>query len=87
MLDANGEGKPSKEKKYESVIVGQDVQAISYLGSSGYTLTAILDFQTGKLVAFASNEKELMVQHGTFETGDSANTRKREQGTKASHPQ
>src|SRR5882672_11051358 len=59
MLDDNGEGKPSEEKKYESVNIGHDIHAISYLGSAGYTLTVILDFGTGKLVAFASNEKEL----------------------------
>ena len=95
MLDEKGQGKPSKEKetekdketKYEAVIVGQNVQAISYLGSSGYTLTVILDFQTNKLVAFASNEKDLTVQRGTFETSDNVHTgtRKRELG-KASHP-
>jgi MoaF N-terminal domain len=87
MFDDNGQaGKPSDGKKYESVHVGQNVHAISYLGTAGYTLTVILDFDTGKLVAFASNEKELTVQHGTFEAdGVRATSPKREQGGKSSH--
>jgi len=87
MLDDRGQGgKPSEGKKYESVHVGRDVHAISYLGPAGYTLTVILDFSTGKLVAFASNEKELTVQHGTFETdGARAIQQKREQGGKSPH--
>ena len=59
MLDAKGQGKPSQDENYESANVGQDIHAVSYLGSSGYTLTVVLDFRTGELVAFASNEKDL----------------------------
>lgn len=47
--------------------ISDDVWAVSYLGSAGYTLTAILDFKTHKLVSFASNEKELGQQTGTFQ--------------------
>lgn len=47
--------------------VGDDVYAVSYLSSSGYTLTSVLDLRTRTLVSFASNEKELVIQHGTFE--------------------
>jgi hypothetical protein len=87
MIDENGTGKPSEDVKYESVQVGQDVHAISYLSASGYTLTVVLDFRTSKLVAFASNEKELTVQHGTFETDiPRATAQKREQTGKAHHP-
>jgi hypothetical protein len=59
--------KPTREKKYEVAAVGHDVYAVSYLASSGYTLTSVLDFESGNVVSFASNEKELVVQHGTFE--------------------
>lgn len=59
--------KSTKAKKCEVAKIGDDVHAISYLGDSGYTLTVILDFSTNKLTAFSSNEKELGVQHGTFE--------------------
>jgi hypothetical protein len=66
MLDGKGNGKPTPVKKYEAASVGADVHVVSYLGPSGYALTVALDFQSGKLVAFASNEKELSLQHGTF---------------------
>jgi hypothetical protein len=46
--------------------LGDDVCVVSYLGPSGYTLTTVLDMRSGKLVAFASNENELIVQHGRF---------------------
>jgi hypothetical protein len=54
-------------KKYEVAAVNSEVYAASYLGPSGYTLTVVLDYATGKLVAFASNEKGVMLQHATFE--------------------
>ncbi len=62
------EEKPTTEKKYEVAQLNDDVRAVSYLGASGYTLTTVLDLKTGRMVAFASNEKELVVQRGTFET-------------------
>jgi hypothetical protein len=60
----------SKEVRYEIANVGDDVYAVSYLGSSGWTLTCVLDFRTDRIVAFASNEKSLIVQQGTFEADD-----------------
>jgi len=66
MLDGDRKGRATKVEKYEAAPVGAGVHAVSYLGPSGYTLTVLLDFRTGKLVAFASNEKELSVQRGTF---------------------
>jgi hypothetical protein len=71
-----GDGKASGEKKkadgnpatkYEVATVRDGVSAVSYLSSAGYTLTAVLDFATKKLVAFSSNEKMLGIQHGTFQ--------------------
>jgi len=60
-------GKLSRAKDTEVAQVGEDVYAVSYLAPSGHTLSVVLDFRTGQLVAFASNEKELTVQRGTFE--------------------
>ena len=57
----------SAPNRYEAVRVRADVWAVSYLSAAGYTLTAVLDFETHKLVAFSSNEKMLASQHGTFE--------------------
>jgi hypothetical protein len=68
MLGSGSPGKLSPETKYEANQVGEGVYAVSYLNASGYTLTVVLDYRSGRLVAFASNEKELTVQRGSFET-------------------
>lgn len=65
-------GKPGGADQYQVASLGQDVHAVSYLTGSGNTLTVVLDFKTRKLVAFASNEKSLIMQHGTFEPLGSA---------------
>ncbi len=61
------DGKAGKANKYEVVETGREIYAVAYLSESGNTLTTILDFQTKKLVAFASNEKSLSKHHGTFQ--------------------
>jgi hypothetical protein len=53
--------------RYEVARVTADVYAVAYLADSGYTLTTILDFDEGTAVSFASNEKQLVVQRGSFE--------------------
>jgi hypothetical protein len=70
--DAKGHG--TTAKKYESATIGSDVCVVSYLGEAGYTLTAVLDYRTSTLVAFSSNEKVLLIQHGTFEEVDASRT-------------
>jgi hypothetical protein len=62
-------GKPRTEPKatYEVAPVNDDVCVVSYLAASGYTLTSVLDFASGTVVSFASNEKELVLQRGMFE--------------------
>ena len=62
----------SAETKYETAAIREDIWAVSYLSSRGYTLTAVLDFKTKKLVAFSSNEKMLAMQQGTFVEADAA---------------
>lgn len=64
--------KPGTADQYQVASLGQDVHALSYLSGNGYTLTVVLDYKTMKLVAFASNEKTLTLQHGTFELLGSA---------------
>jgi hypothetical protein len=57
--------------KYEVGSIRDDVLAVSYRSSAGYTLTAILDFKNKRLVAFSSNDKVHGIQHGTFEVTSS----------------
>lgn len=64
--------KPGSADQYLVASMGPECYAVSYLSSSGHTLTVILDYKTLKLVAFASNEKSLTMQHGTFELLGSA---------------
>jgi hypothetical protein len=71
-VDGDPNGKPGCAEQYQVATLGQDVHAVSYLSGSGYTLTVVLDYKTLKLVAFASNEKSLTMQHGTFEPLGSA---------------
>lgn len=89
MLGGNSE-EATSAKHSEIAQVSDDVWAISYLGSSGYTLTVVLDFATEKLVSFASNEKSLSQQKGTFEVvghdGHAKASKKAEKpSAKASH--
>lgn len=62
-----GSMEPTIERNYEVAQVTEMVFAVSYLTRSGWTLTSILDFDTGRLVTFASNTHELTVQHGYFQ--------------------
>jgi hypothetical protein len=65
-------GKPATEAraKYEVAAINDDVCAVSYLSESGFTLTSVLDFASGTVVSFASNEKELVPQRGMFEVAE-----------------
>jgi len=63
-----GSPKPTREKHYEVVDLNDDVAAVSYVAKSGWTLTVLLDFKTHAAVGLASNDKQLVVQHGHFET-------------------
>lgn len=69
----NGETK-TEHPKYEVARVTGDVWAVSYLAPSGFTLTTVLDFDEGRIVSFASNEKQLFLQHGSFEVLQPAKT-------------
>lgn len=71
-LDGKSDGQPGRAEKVEVAALGDGVTAVSYLAPSGTTLTTVLDDRSGRLVAFASNEKDLSVQHGTFERAGAA---------------
>ncbi len=70
--DGGSAGAGTNVDKYESAEIDDDVTVFSYLApDSGYTLTAVLDYGSNTVVAFASNEKMIAIQHGTFEELDS----------------
>ena len=71
-VDGDPNAKPGTAGQYEVASIGQDVHAVSYLSGSGHTLTVVLDYKSLKLVAFASNDKSLTMQQGTFEPLGSA---------------
>ena len=66
---AAGDAKPPAESSvaYQAARITDDVYVVSYLAGSGWTLTTVVDERTGAIVSFASNEKELVVQHGRIE--------------------
>jgi molybdenum cofactor biosynthesis MoaF-like protein len=66
----SGKQGPEAKAKYEVARVNDDVYAVSYLSASGFTLTSVLDFESGTVVSFASNEKELVQQRGMFDVGE-----------------
>ena len=64
-----GDAKPAPESRatYQFAPIGDDVYVVSYLSGHGWTLTTVVDERSGKIVSFASNEKELIIQRGALE--------------------
>jgi hypothetical protein len=60
-------GKPTKVKRYGSFEVAPATHLVSYLSSEGYTLTVAMNFDTGRLYGFASNDKEWYPVSGSLE--------------------
>lgn len=50
--------------QYEAARMSDDIHVVSYLASSGWTLTTVVDFKARRIVSFASNEKMLVAQRG-----------------------
>jgi len=66
-LDGDKKGKPTREKS-ASFAVAPAVHLVSYLAAeSGFTLTVAMNFDTGRLYGFASNDKEWHPVSGTLE--------------------
>jgi len=53
--------------RYEVAKVGDEAYAVSYLSRNGWTLTTVVDMRSRNIVSFASNEKQLFVQHGKLD--------------------
>lgn len=63
-----GEGEATRERTGSVERVSAEVFVAGYLSeASGWALTVVLDFGTGKAVSFASNGKEWSRAVGTFE--------------------
>jgi phenolic acid decarboxylase len=63
-----GSRQQAKEKPpYAAVKVTDGIYAVSYLAASGYTLTAVLNFDDHRIVGFASGAKDWYPVKGSFE--------------------
>jgi hypothetical protein len=58
---------PKEKPNYAALPVADEIYAVSYLASSGYTLTVVLNFRDRRMVGFASSSKEWHPVQGTFE--------------------
>lgn len=67
ILDGKAAGKTGSEKEYLSARVSSDVQLVSYLAHSGFTITLALNFKDGKMVGSASNGTDWFPVEGTFQ--------------------
>ena len=56
-----------KEKEYAAMKVAEEIFLVSYLASSGYTLTVALNLRSHKVFGVASNAKEWFPTQGTLE--------------------
>jgi hypothetical protein len=68
--DDDKQGKKMEEAerpKYKAFEIADDVVVASYLAGNGYALTVALNFADGRVVGFASNDKEWFPLEGTFE--------------------
>lgn len=66
MMDGQHQGASGREKSYGATRVNESVWAVSYLAASGHTLTAVLDFDEGRVYGFASNNTSWESSHGRF---------------------
>lgn len=61
------DGAAKERPAYAAVEVADKVYAVSYLASSGYTLTVVLNLRDQTMVGFASSAKDWHPLRGRFE--------------------
>lgn len=66
VLEGPGKGASREEKRYATMKIADGVHAVSYLAASGHTLSVVVDFNTGRVVGFASDNKEWHPLTGTL---------------------
>ena len=57
---------------YKIERINDDAYVVSYLATSGYTLTTVVDEKAGTIVSVASNEKQLSTHRGTVDRSKGA---------------
>jgi len=62
-----GKSAETDRPKYVDEKIAEGIRMVSYLARSGYTLTVVLNFESGAIAGIASNEKTWMPVHGSFE--------------------
>jgi molybdenum cofactor biosynthesis protein MoaF len=60
-------GSAKEQPQYAATRVTDQIYAVSYLSSSGYTLTVILNFGDQQLAGFVSSSKDWYPLRGTFQ--------------------
>jgi hypothetical protein len=70
--DAQGDGKskpgaPADRPRYWEEGIATGIRLVSYLAASGYTLTVVLNEESGLIAGIASNEKNWVPVHGSYE--------------------
>jgi hypothetical protein len=63
---AKADAKPERPK-FADEEIAPGIRLVSYLASSGFTLTVVLNSQNGSITGVASNDKTWMPIHGAFE--------------------
>ena len=66
VIDGPGAGASKEEKHYATMKIAEGVHVVSYLAASGHTLSVVVDFNTGRVVAFGSDNKEWRLLTGTI---------------------
>ena len=66
VIEGPGTGASREEKQYATMKIAEGVHAVSYLAASGHTLSVVVDFNTGRVVAFGSDNKEWHPFTGTL---------------------
>lgn len=72
VLDGPQKGHSAIEDEYAAVRIAEGVHAVSYLADSGYTLTVVLNFESGRVVGFASGPDEWYSMEGSFQVVEPA---------------
>jgi hypothetical protein len=66
VIEGPGKGASKEEKQYATMKIADGVHVVSYLAASGHTLSVIVDFNTGRVIGFGSDNKEWHTLTGTL---------------------